>query len=265
MHTRPLFLVALFAVLISAVAGEWGIQAVNVTIPTSTGNTTVSVAIGPTNTTVLVVHCFGEINFYYGGDSPPTTENYTLKHLWSDGGATDQYFAVSNLANGTAYILAVCVNKYSPVCASFDLLYFIAPTLIQDFFPFPPIPSITATESSSQQSGTATFNKTGNSADSYSLYYTTSSPPTGYYPSTACGLRSYVNALTGAQGNVTSNTSYSETVSLSFKSSTRLTLAVVVDRQGGYSSVYNTITFNSASSLIPSLVVLLVIGFISLF
>jgi hypothetical protein len=251
------------SVLATCVAGDWGYVQSNITIPTNPGNFSISYTVGAVNTSFAWVHCFGEINVYIAPGYTPNATNNAVSVPWSSG--QHSFFEFGPIANVTAVFTFACTGSYSPVCATLDLLWYTQPTVLTDFVPTPTNAALTGTLAS-HSAGSVTFSKTSNVSDTYNIYWTTAlQPPTGYYASTACGIVAYMNTLTSANGYVASTNPQNETLNLNFTNGAAFTVAVVVNRPGGYPNVYDTFTLNSGYTLIPSVVMLMMVIFAALF
>jgi len=212
-----------------------------------------SYVTGSTNFTFF--HCFGEYDWYFGGGYLPNTTSYDLRGLWPGGNSLMDGFEVNNI--GTAYFLLVCKNDYSNNCASVDFLVVNqSATTLEAVFPEPPKRGLSGTLSKDRKSGTVTWHTTNNDADTYEVFWETNSQGKGDYYSTACAVRYWMTPLNTTQGNVTDNHDGTQTLSLNNLPEGPFTVAVVINRIGGYSNVYDLFTLNAGYALVPSMYIL---------
>jgi len=241
----------------------------NVTIPTSSNNgndppNSLRRNFYATNQTFFqAVHCFGEFDWYVDYDSPPNTTSYDDKIEWdpsSTGPVVGTRYATP------VYFLFVCKNTYSDHCAVFDLIVTNGTTNISDVTPDNFNHAVTGQVANNGDSGSVTFHATGKSEDWYNVYWQTTSQPAGYYTSTACSVRGWMQNFTEQQGTVKNNNDGTYTVNVpTLDSKEEFTVTVVVNRNGGYSNVYDSFVLNDGAAVVPVLLTLLLSVILSMF
>lgn len=267
----PLMVVVFLSLFIGSVMGEFSIYR-NYSIPTRSNGSdypnSLRIHFGISSLTLFeVVHCFGEFDWYVGVGFPPnasTSANGTFHFLW-DPDSVGQTFGLD--IDATLHFLFVCKNSYPGVCATFDFILANQSTNIsRDVQPEIPNRVVSGSVSKKGDSGQLHFSSTGNALDNYTVYWQTSAAPQGYYTSTACSVRGWMNQFTSEQGTITSNADGSYTVDVPNLDGKEFTATVVVTRQSAYSSVYDTFVLNGDGSVVmPTLVVLLLAVIVSLF
>jgi len=272
-HSTVIFLIFLFVLPIDGYSVGYG----NILIATGL------IVSSPTNTTTLQVFlqgytpelnftifpCFGQLNWFLGGGFLPNVTNTTdnnCNFYWEGTGIASSYCVLNYPANDTTtYIVAQAPKAFGTPSSKFDMLVF---SRLEDFdrvYPYPGASGALAgayvdTEHTAVK---LTWEGTGNPNDTYSVYYFNGSvsDSSGHLTAGGCGVLDF---MTDSQATITSNGNVYSTKLSSIKGKV-ITVSVLVKRLGGYLSAYNQLTVGGGIELIPCMLLLGILLFISIF
>jgi len=258
----------LFATLI---AGQSYQLYSNYSVPTSSQQLIESIALEAGEYNITAFYCFGEVDWYVSIGYTPNITNYDFSLPFAGPETSSIGFSLSGAE--TLYFLFVCQNAYPGICAELDIL--VTPVTGNDSFDAivpTPVQTVQGSLATGGESGSITWNKTGNPEDSYNVYWGNTTQPAGYFIATACAVRNWMHNLTQWLGTIRNNANnISMTASVNnLNPQVPFTVTVVVNRAGGYSNVYNSFTFNAGQTLVPStltavMLLLVLVGILSPF
>jgi len=224
------------------------------------------------NATILMFTlfpCFGSLDWYGGIHYPGNNPNNTCQNTWIPATSMSNCGPVFPKPPITFYFLMHGLSTYPSrpnISAVFDFIVYSSSDLLSELVPLPGnggklSASLTKAKTSDDPVDlTVSWTSTGNGNDTYSLWrWDSKADPqlSGFNPYTGCGVKSFMTLISPSVYSLSvSDSTYSAKLS-SISRTDPFYLNVVVDRQGGYSAVYNPLIVNGLNCLVPSLFVLI--------
>jgi len=267
----------LFLVFLLTIAGSFCQQVLNegvnkgINIPSASPSTTELAFDMTTNgsdsdsLSFTVFPCFGSFDWYSDWDRVPNVTDpvgQPCVNKWMQS-QSETNCVFNDPSSGNYYVVAVgttSVWSANPsVAGTFDILVYNTPTLLSDLVPVPGNNGVISVQSTKADSsdGTASvsisWTGTGNPNDNYTVmqYPGTIASNSGYSTYTGCGVQYFMTPVD--QSHLTmeqNNEALSATIS-ELDSKAIITLSVLIQRAGGYISVYEPLNVNGAGTIAP--------------
>jgi hypothetical protein len=211
---------------------------------------------GKKATTIRVIPCYGQYNYYTRFGRAPTTTSSTFKFTWKPQPVSGPAAAILpqtyNSSLGLLFQGQGSFNKKSYIGKA-DLIVTDQAT---SFEPILTNPTIDATVKEGGTEATLEWTTTGNPLDSYKLYEYKGEvdEDSGFVDYTACGVIEFMSDVTSQYDIDYDGRDATATITGLDKESP-YQYKVVVFRQGGYMADYNLMTVNDASGRASSFLV----------
>jgi hypothetical protein len=255
-----------------------------IVVPATPGyvDMTYNLAVTRNATRFVAFPCFGRYDWCVNSGSPPNFQepwNNTCCLSWVTGlskSTCGAYYATPRTYYFTMRGLVGQSWSADPEKAAvFDfLVYDNATGLLDVILPIPGNDGVlvpTVVQPSSRRAPMTIviqFTGTTNPLDTYTLWrydgIITQNSDTGYLL-TACGVERYMTVVDPSLIEMTQNGNEFTISASGFDQEASVTLAVVVERPNGYKAAYASVLVNSASFIVPSFFMVLVMAFAVLF
>jgi len=208
------------------------------------------------------IPCFGAVSWSFNAPGKNETYPYTKD------AALQQQGADRAQGNFTVFLRFWCVEgPYTGTdnCGVFNLFT----TTTTDFETLQPVlgddGKVKGKVLDKGKSGSITWKKSDNAADTYQVYYADSkTPPNGFHFATGCSVSLWMKNFTSDQGTIVDNGDGTVTATASgLTPKTPVSLTVVASRLNGVDAAYNTYVVNAGMTLKPIFAVVLAVLFLT--